>query len=73
MKIYLPDDKKILEYERYRAQMNRIYKRVWGRSKKMAGLNSIFNFLTSNILTRAELFVGLIILLGYILQRKKMV
>ena len=42
-----------------------------GRSKKMAGLNSIFNFLTSNILTRAELFVGLIILLGYILQRKK--
>ena len=37
----------------------------------MAGLNSIFNFLTSNILTRAELFVGLIILLGYILQRKK--
>ena len=37
----------------------------------MASLNSIFNFLTSNILTRAELFVGLIILLGYILQRKK--
>ena len=36
----------------------------------MASLNSIFNFLTSNILTRAELFVGLIILLGYILQRK---
>ncbi|MFR8905502.1 MAG: hypothetical protein ACLVHS_17355 [Blautia wexlerae] len=35
----------------------------------MASLNSIFNFLTSNILTRAELFVGLIILLGYILQR----
>ena len=37
----------------------------------MASLNSIFNFLTGNILTRAELFVGLIILLGYILQRKK--
>ena len=37
----------------------------------MASLNSIFNFLTSNILTRAELFVGLIILLGYILQRKQ--
>ena len=37
----------------------------------MAGLNSIFKFLTSNILTRAELFVGLIILLGYILQKKK--
>lgn len=36
----------------------------------MASLNSIFNFLTGNILTRAELFVGLIILLGYILQRK---
>ncbi|MFR8905503.1 MAG: hypothetical protein ACLVHS_17360 [Blautia wexlerae] len=33
MKIYLPDDKKILEYERYRAQMNRIYKRVWGETK----------------------------------------
>lgn len=32
----------------------------------MASLNSIFNFLTGNILTRAELFVGLIILLGYI-------
>ena len=27
-------DKKILEYERYRAQMNRIYKRVWGEKQK---------------------------------------
>lgn len=34
VKIYLPDDKKILEYERYRAQMNRIYKRVWGEKQK---------------------------------------
>ena len=40
-------------------------------SQDFNALNSIFNFLTSNILTRAELFVGLIILLGYILQRKK--
>lgn len=34
VKIYLPDDKKILEYERYRAQMNRIYKRAWGEKQK---------------------------------------
>lgn len=34
-------------------------------------MNSVFEFLTSNILTRAELFVGLIVFLGYILQKKK--
>lgn len=30
VKIYLPDAEKVLEYERCRAQMNRIYKRIWG-------------------------------------------
>lgn len=34
-------------------------------------MKPIFDFLTNNILTRAELFVGLIVLLGYILQNKK--
>lgn len=34
-------------------------------------MNSVFDFLTNNILTKAELFVGLIVLLGYILQKKK--
>ena len=34
LKIYLPDEKKILEYERCRAQMNRIYKRIWGEKQK---------------------------------------
>lgn len=37
----------------------------------METLNFVFKFLTNNILTRAELFVGLIVLLGYLLQRKK--
>lgn len=37
----------------------------------MTILNCLFSFLTNNILTRAEIFVGLIILFGYILQRKK--
>lgn len=37
----------------------------------METLNSLFSFLTNNILTRAELFVGIIVLLGYILQKKK--
>lgn len=37
----------------------------------METLNFVFKFLTNNILTRAELFVGLIVLLGYLLQKKK--
>ena len=70
VKIYLPDDKKILEYERYRAQMNRIYKRVWGEKQKDGRFEFHINFLTSNILTRAELFVGLIILLDIFFSEK---
>ena len=27
-------EKKVLEYERCRAQMNRIYKRIWGEKQK---------------------------------------
>lgn len=34
-------------------------------------MKPIFDFLTNNILTRAELFVGLIVFLGYMLQKKK--
>ncbi|MDO4926174.1 MAG: PTS ascorbate transporter subunit IIC [Turicibacter sp.] len=37
----------------------------------MEFINDFIQFLTSNILTRAELFVGLIVLLGYSLQKKK--
>lgn len=37
----------------------------------MEVLNTVFAFLSNNILTRAELFVGFIVLLGYILQKKK--
>lgn len=37
----------------------------------MEALNFVFELLTNNILTRAELFVGLIVLLGYLLQKKK--
>lgn len=36
----------------------------------METLNLLFKFLTNNILTRAELFVGIIVLIGYILQKK---
>lgn len=34
VKIYLPDEKKVLEYERCRAQMNQIYSKMWGRETK---------------------------------------
>ena len=34
-------------------------------------LNTIFTFISNNILTKAELFVGLIVLVGYILLGKK--
>ena len=30
VKIYLPDEKKVLKYEMCRAQMNRFYRRMWG-------------------------------------------
>ena len=33
VKIYLPDDEKVLEYEVYRARMNRAYKRMWGEKQ----------------------------------------
>lgn len=33
-------------------------------------LNTIFTFVSNNILTKAELFVGLIVLIGYILLGK---
>lgn len=33
-------------------------------------LNTIFTFISNNILTKAELFVGLIVLVGYILLGK---
>lgn len=36
----------------------------------MAFIESAFQFITGSILSRAELFVGLVVLLGYILQKK---
>ena len=33
LKIYLPDGEKVLEYERYRTQMNRVYRRMWGEKQ----------------------------------------
>lgn len=32
--VYIPDEENALEYERYRAQMNRIYRRMWGEKQK---------------------------------------
>lgn len=37
----------------------------------MEVVKNVFLFITNNILTEAELFVGLIVLLGYTLQKKK--
>ncbi len=37
----------------------------------MEVISSVLDFITGNILSRAELFVGIIVLLGYLLQRKK--
>jgi len=37
----------------------------------MEVLNTFFTFISNNILTRAELFVGLIVLIGYILLGRK--
>ena len=33
LKSYVPDPQKSLEYERYRAQMNRVYRRMWGEKQ----------------------------------------
>lgn len=30
IKVYLPDENQVLQYEQYQAQMNRLYKRMWG-------------------------------------------
>ena len=34
-------------------------------------LNTVFTFVSNNILTKAEFFVGLIVLVGYILLGRK--
>lgn len=34
IKVYLPNEKIILEYEKCRAQMNRLYKKIWGGTFK---------------------------------------
>lgn len=31
--VYIPNETNVLEYERYRAQMNRIYRRMWGEKQ----------------------------------------
>lgn len=31
---YVPDEEMVLEYEKYRAQMNRMYKKIWGGAYK---------------------------------------
>ena len=34
VKVYLPQEEYVLQYERGKAQMNRLYKKVWGGIRK---------------------------------------
>ena len=34
VKVYLPQEENVLKYEKGRAQMNRLYKKIWGGTKK---------------------------------------